>query len=343
MAKISIAMATYNGGKHLDEQLNSFINQTRKPDELVVVDDCSTDDTLSKLNEFKRNSIFPVIIVQNKENLGNKNKYGFANNFETAIKLCSGDIVFLSDQDDVWFPEKIERHIEIYDNNSNIMMISNNAIRTYSNLFNYNLTQIDYGKIGWGGDGKVSIGCCYSFRYEMLSYMLPIPKNIAHDVWFYCFVEYIFGGRYDIVEPLQYFRRSSSAWSAINEGSNSVTVLQCYFSKYKRYFNYIFKNNNAEYINTYLYMIKELQSRLLINFELFKNKTAICEKELLNKVEYLKKLIQLYEYRKQILKISNIFLRIKPILRLYKFNDLYSKSNALKDLLSNTFLLNNKK
>ena len=189
MTKISIAMTTYNGEKYLREQLDSFVAQTQRPDELIVVDDCSTDNTLNILNIFKKESPFPVIILSNKENIGKKSKYAFAKNFEKAINNCSNDIVFLSDQDDVWFPEKIASHMDVYNNYSDVVMVSNNAIRTYSDLSNYNLTQIDYAKIEWG-IGRVSIGCCFSFKRELLNNMLPIPDNISHDVWFYNFVNY---------------------------------------------------------------------------------------------------------------------------------------------------------
>lgn len=99
--RISIAMATCNGARHLGEQLRSFAVQQRLPDELVVADDASTDGTRDLVEAFARSAPFPVRLVVNPARLG------LAGNFGRALSLASGDLVFLSDQDDVWFPEKI--------------------------------------------------------------------------------------------------------------------------------------------------------------------------------------------------------------------------------------------
>lgn len=101
MPSISVAMATYNGAKFLREQLHSIATQTVLPDELVICDDCSTDDTVLLLEEFARSAPFPVRIVQNGENLG------FANNFLKCASICRGDWTTFCDQDDIWLPHKL--------------------------------------------------------------------------------------------------------------------------------------------------------------------------------------------------------------------------------------------
>ena len=98
--RISIAMSTYNGGKYLQEQLDSFLAQTSLPDELVITDDCSTDNTLEIIQAFAAMAPFEVRWEQNEKNLG------YTGNFNQALMKTTGDLVFLSDQDDVWFPEK---------------------------------------------------------------------------------------------------------------------------------------------------------------------------------------------------------------------------------------------
>jgi len=100
---ISIALCTYNGEKFLREQLDSIAEQTLLPDELVACDDGSSDGTVEILRKFGMRVSFPVRIHQNETNLGS------TRNFEKAIGLCSGDIIALCDQDDVWKPRKIER------------------------------------------------------------------------------------------------------------------------------------------------------------------------------------------------------------------------------------------
>src|SRR5947208_26587 len=94
--RISIAMCTYNGAAHVEEQLRSFSGQTRLPDEVVVCDDRSSDDTMLLLEPFSRTAPYPLRIHRNDENLRS------TKNFERAVSLCSGDILALSDQDDVW-------------------------------------------------------------------------------------------------------------------------------------------------------------------------------------------------------------------------------------------------
>ncbi len=101
--KISVALCTYNGDSFLRQQLESIQQQTRLPDELVVCDDRSTDQTIVIVREFAATVSFPVVIVQNPETLGS------ARNFEQAIRLCTGDLIALSDQDDIWYPNRLQR------------------------------------------------------------------------------------------------------------------------------------------------------------------------------------------------------------------------------------------
>jgi glycosyltransferase involved in cell wall biosynthesis len=101
--KFSIAMCTYNGAPFVSAQLESFAAQTRMPDELVACDDGSDDQTVAILRRFAAGANFPVRIEINSQRLG------VVKNFEKAIKLCNGDLVALSDQDDVWLPEKLAR------------------------------------------------------------------------------------------------------------------------------------------------------------------------------------------------------------------------------------------
>src|ERR687894_3003245 len=102
-ARFSVAMCTYNGARFVAEQLASVAAQTRPPDELVVCDDGSTDETCRLVEEFAARAPFPVRLFVNERNLGS------TRNFGRAVALCEGDLVALSDQDDVWHPEKLER------------------------------------------------------------------------------------------------------------------------------------------------------------------------------------------------------------------------------------------
>lgn len=99
--KISVAMTTYNGAKFVAEQLESIFAQSRLPDELIVADDGSGDRTVQLLREFAERAPFHMTVIVNEERLG------AIKNFEKAIDLCSGDLIALCDQDDVWRPRKL--------------------------------------------------------------------------------------------------------------------------------------------------------------------------------------------------------------------------------------------
>lgn len=105
MEKISIAIATYNGEKYLSELLDSILAQTVLPDEIIVSDDCSKDNTIRILKDYSKK--LPIRVFSNEINLGvNKN-------FENAVKKCSGDYILICDQDDVWLTNNIEEKIRI--------------------------------------------------------------------------------------------------------------------------------------------------------------------------------------------------------------------------------------
>lgn len=105
--RISVAMCTYNGSRFLPDQLASIASQTRLPDEMVVCDDGSTDATGEIVEDFSRSAPFPVRFVRNAANLGS------SKNFDQAIGLCTGDLIALSDQDDIWLPEKLALQAEV--------------------------------------------------------------------------------------------------------------------------------------------------------------------------------------------------------------------------------------
>lgn len=99
---VSVALATFNGARHLPEQLHSLAAQTRLPRELVARDDGSSDETVDILEQFAREAPFPIQVVRNQHRLG------YASNFLAAAELCSGDLVAFCDQDDVWLETKLE-------------------------------------------------------------------------------------------------------------------------------------------------------------------------------------------------------------------------------------------
>ncbi len=117
--QISIAMATYNGAPFIDEQLDSIERQLHRPAELIVCDDQSTDDTVAHLGRFAGRASFPVRIHVNAQRLG------WRANFMRATDLCSHELIAFSDQDDVWYPDKLSTMLPHFDDPATMMVYHN--------------------------------------------------------------------------------------------------------------------------------------------------------------------------------------------------------------------------
>ncbi len=200
--RISIAMATYNGAQYLQEQLDSFLCQTRLPDELVVCDDRSIDATVDILEAFRTQAPFAVHIYLNDTNLGH------VKNFERTMSRCTGDIVFLSDQDDVWLPSKLETVAQKFLASPEVLAVTNDASLVDEKLRDSGLTMNgQFSALGLTHT-RYLYGCCAAIRGSLLPLLLPIPNvsTFRHDTWLRDVVTRL-EGRETIDETLQYHRR----------------------------------------------------------------------------------------------------------------------------------------
>lgn len=176
--RVSIAMATYNGESFLQEQLDSFLRQTRLPDELVVCDDCSVDSTMEILEAFRGKAPFDVRIYRNKGNLGYKK------NFEQAMAKADGDIVFLSDQDDVWLDHKIERVLGVFEERPDIWVVVNDAEIVGTNLERTGLRAQGQLRSAGLDVSQFLLGCCMAYRSVLKPLLPPVPDALhGHDGW----------------------------------------------------------------------------------------------------------------------------------------------------------------
>ncbi len=177
--KVSIAMATYNGAEFLQEQLDSFVLQTYQPDELVVCDDKSTDKTLEILHAFAEKAPFKVTIRQNVHQLG------YTANFNEALLKTSGEVVFLSDQDDVWDKKKIETVIIEFEKNPHIQLLIHDLAFCNESLQPVGQTKLQRLKALGAKDRSYVTGMATAIRDEFLKKCLPIPEHalITHDSW----------------------------------------------------------------------------------------------------------------------------------------------------------------
>jgi glycosyltransferase involved in cell wall biosynthesis len=194
MSKISVALCTYNGEKYLQHQLESIKNQTHGIHELIVCDDGSKDQTLSILEDFKSHVDFKVEIHKNATNLGS------SKNFEKCIQLCTGDVVFLCDQDDWWYEEKVERQMDFFKTNPEIDAVFSNAIMVDQKGIptgNTSFDQIEFypemqskWDSGYSFDmllkGYVVTGATLAIRKKICAEVFPVPDiipELIHDGW----------------------------------------------------------------------------------------------------------------------------------------------------------------
>jgi glycosyltransferase involved in cell wall biosynthesis len=195
METISVALCTYNGAEFLPKQLESIKQQTRQVNELVVCDDGSRDATIEILEKFKQSVNFPVLIYQNTNNLGS------SKNFEKCLQKCSGDIIFLCDQDDVWMPNKVETMLNYFNDHeqheavfSNAIIIDQRGIPTGKTSFDQiEFTQAAQAKWLSGSSfeillkGYVVTGATLALRKRCLPTLSPVPEiipELIHDGWF---------------------------------------------------------------------------------------------------------------------------------------------------------------
>jgi glycosyltransferase involved in cell wall biosynthesis len=189
--KLSIALATCNGERFLREQLDSYRAQARLPDEVVVCDDRSDDRTMEILSEFRARAPFPVRIHRNDPRLG------ITRNFERVIGLCDGDVIFLSDQDDVWAPEKLARHEAVYRACPDVGLVFSNAQVVDEAGTPLGYTLFDSFAVGPSRRRAMDAGraleqlvkcsritgCTMSFRAAHRDAIIPFSGRCPHDEW----------------------------------------------------------------------------------------------------------------------------------------------------------------
>ncbi len=206
---ISVCIATYNGERYLREQLDSILSQLGDGDEVIVSDDGSTDATLDILNSYS---------TDKRIKLFHNTKKGFVHNFENALNNAKGEYIFLSDQDDVWLPNKVEVCTKLLQDN---IIVNHNSILVNSKGESFGVDFFSHhnSKKGYFNNLKRNsyCGCCMAFRRELLKYALPFPPNIiSHDIWLGLIAEKR-GKTTFCNEPLIHYRRHDYNVSSTSE------------------------------------------------------------------------------------------------------------------------------
>ena len=329
MMKISIAMATFNGEKFILEQLESFSKQTTKPDELIITDDCSTDNTLAIVDQFKKTAPFKIRVYLNKK------KLGYTQNFNKAMQLCAYELILLSDQDDVWFATKVEHMLNLTRQYPNKDLFMVDAELTDINLKKSGLTK--QGQIRGLGMSDVSfvMGCCVAVKKSYLNLVLPVPKGFSgHDSWIVNIADML-NLRYVDFNIQQCYRIHTNNTSTFS--ANSLVKTQqkkkvTFFKKVSMRLNSpkVFKSSVS---SRYIFHKKCLLTQL-VQLSKRQRYSQITESIIIS----LKKDIVTHEKRLDVISSKNRLTRIIKAFKLY-FNGGYKAFSGFESFISDIFFI----
>ena len=210
-ASVSVCMATFNGGKHVREQVDSILAERQAQDELVVSDDGSTDDTLQILRSY--GSSLRIV--------GAKRAGGVVRNFSRALEHARGELILLADQDDYWLPGRLQR---LRDELGSCELVYSNAWVVDEQLQSSGVTLFDQLRPApgfWRNLVRTSsfVGCCMAFRRSLLDRVLPLPDSTPWHDWLIGLVASLRGQVRQVDTPLLLYRRHSGNVSLT--GANS--------------------------------------------------------------------------------------------------------------------------
>ncbi|MBO0439096.1 glycosyltransferase family 2 protein [Candidatus Enterococcus ikei] len=230
---ISVCIATYNGEKYLEEQLNSILAQISVGDELIISDDGSVDATIAILKRYAAQD--------QRIKLFKGPGKGLIANFEFAITQSQGDFIFLADQDDVWLPEKVQTTLGFFQEHDEIDLVISDLVIVDEQLEVIEPSYFEYRKVKLGFLHNLVknkyIGAGMAFRSRMKTKILPIPANVPmHDMW---------------IGLIAAFRKKSA-------------LIPRKLTLYRRH------NNNASEINTKSSFIQQLKWRSVLILALIK-------------------------------------------------------------------------
>lgn len=223
---ISVCIATYNGEKSIKRQIDSILQQIEANDEIIISDDGSSDKTLEILKSYNDDRIK---IYHHKKH-AKVTHFGeiVAQNFENAIQQAQGDFIFIADQDDEWFPNKVVTFLDYFKNSD---MVVSDAIRLDVE------TRKEIGPLYWRKSplgnyflkrGKY-FGCTMAINKKMKDIILPFPHRLpSHDTWIGLVSE--FTGRVSYIEePLMYYMNSASS---VSHNVNNSWLYKFYYRVY---------------------------------------------------------------------------------------------------------------
>lgn len=264
---VSVALCTYNGEKYLREQLESILSQSLLPDEIIVCDDKSTDNTLAILQEYQTRFQKPVIEI-----FSNDERLNVVKNFEKAITKCNCDFIFLCDQDDLWTPNKIADTLSFFNTNPKTDVVFTNAYyigikhgKIWDSFVNKKIkkTWLKHGSLyAFMRYKYVCTGACMAIRANARPYLLPIQQNSfqIHDGWIGIAAATKNSIAY-LDKCLIKYRIHSSQWSTANDFKTNLSLKRDIDKKceYIKYFIDYYNINNTIVLEMYDHYLKRQQ------------------------------------------------------------------------------------
>lgn len=302
MSKVSVALATFNGEKYISKQLHSLLFQRRTIDEVIIVDDASTDKTADIVRDFiEKNQLLNWHLYINEKNIG------FFKNFKSAIEKTTGDIIFLCDQDDIWCKTKVDSMLNrfesderikaiysgfnIIDENDNVIHARQKVFHSNNNLIKFRIEPFETVKINLSTICKYNIspGCTLAFTREVKDIYLEKTKSICVHDWEIALIAAFLDGLHFFNTPLTHYRVHPSNTIGLSEfaGNSDKSKLALYDLRLKK----------AEKIQDYLksmdvyhYLLTDDRLKILTDSVKFAEKrfNALSEKK-------LRKIFELYK------------------------------------------------
>lgn len=219
--RASVVMASYNGAAYIRQQLESVLLQLRVTDEVIVSDDGSTDGTKEIVAE--------IAAADARVKLLDGPRSGVIKNFENALNACTGDVIFLCDQDDVWRADKLEQVLTKLRRTNAVLVLHDARLTdgelqsTADSYFAVHGTKTGFWA-NWWRNGFV--GCCMAFRRELLETALPFPDKLPmHDQWLGLLAEKT-GGTALLHEALIDYRRHEGTATAVDRHGTLSSMLK---------------------------------------------------------------------------------------------------------------------
>ncbi|MEI3520795.1 MAG: glycosyltransferase [Anaerosacchariphilus sp.] len=316
--KIGVVVATYNGEKYIEEQLKSILEQTMRPDMVVISDGKSSDATIECCKRIlgRYNTAYRILTSEKQLQV--------SENFQKGLEYCDCDFIFFSDQDDVWLPQKIETIVNEMSRND-AQMAFTNAYIVDQNLKSSEITL--WESIGFKIDNNITLiethdkkfilellkhnvvtGMCVCITKEIKMRLLPFPEGVLHDKWI-AFISILFGRVVAIDVPMVLYRQHKN--NVVGTKTNVTLALR--HSKYY-FYNVVSRNE----------MIKKIYSNSKIA-DIPENVKIILEEYinyLQKRIHYMQKektvfflirnigMYKKYEYNFRQIMLKDFFVRI---------------------------------